>query len=113
MAEEVMVMKSGTTKNEDGDNTLKLSRTYDFEGEKISKLDFSGLENLTAEDMIQANKVVSTTGAVSIIPEQDLYYTLVIASRATGRPIEFFKALKPRDAVKVKNIVTAFFYGTE
>ena len=60
MAEEVMVMKSSTTKNEDGDNTLKLSRTYDFEGEKISKLDFSGLENLTAEDMIQANKVVST-----------------------------------------------------
>ena len=46
MAEEVMVMKSGTTKNEDGDNILTLSRTYDFEGEKITKLDFSGLEKL-------------------------------------------------------------------
>lgn len=96
------------------ENIVKLSKTYDFEGEKkVSQIDFSGLENITADDMIRANKVLSTSGTVSILPENDLYYTLIIASSATGLPIEFYKALKPKDAIRVKNTVTSFFYGEE
>lgn len=98
---------------EDGDaeNVIKLSRTYEFEGEKIQELDFSGLENVTADDMIKANKVLASSGTVSVLPENDLHYTLIIAASATGHPIEFFKSLKPRDAIKVKNKVTSFFFG--
>ena len=29
---------------------MKLSKVYDFEGTKVSEIDFSGLENLTAND---------------------------------------------------------------
>lgn len=95
------------------ENIVKLSKTYDFEGEKVSQIDFSGLDNITADDMIRANKVLSTSGTVSILPENDLHYTLIIAASATGYPVEFFKTLKPKDAIRVKNTVTSFFYGEE
>ncbi len=92
---------------------VKLSRTYEFEGDKISELDFSGLEDIVADDMIKANKVLVTSGTVAIMPENDLHYALVIAARATGIPIEFYRKLKPRDAIKVKNRVSSFFFGEE
>lgn len=106
---EVIETKRATQEAEE--NIIKLSKTYDFEGEKIQELDFSGLENVTADDMIKANKVLASSGTVSVLPENDLYYTLIIAASATGHPIEFFKSLKPRDAIKVKNKVTSFFFG--
>lgn len=101
------------TETENKEEIVKLTKEYNFEGEKISQLDFSGLENITAEDMIRANKVLASSGTVSIMPESDLHYTLIIAASATGYPIEFFKGLSPRDAIKVKNAVTSFFYGEE
>lgn len=94
-------------------NIAKFTHTYNFEGEEIREIDMSGMEELTANDMIQANKQMSSSGNVSIIPEMDLQYALTIAASATGKPIEFFKALKPRDAIKVKNKVTSFFFGEE
>lgn len=103
----------GELKALDEEVIVKLSKTYDFEGEKISELDFSGLEDITAADMIKANKILANSGTVAILPENDLHYTLIIAASATGQPIEFFKQLKPKDAVKVKNKVTSFFYGEE
>ena len=90
------------------ESKMKLSKVYDFEGAKVSEIDFSGLENLTANDMIKANKVLNTSGNVTV-----LEYTLVIAASATDYPIEFYKQLAPRDAIKVKNRVTSFFFGEE
>lgn len=113
MAAEVTETKKVTQTADDAESIVKLSRTYDFEGDKISELDFSGMENVTAEDMIKANKVLASSGTVSVLPENDLHYTLIIAASATGYPIEFFKALKPKDAIKVKNKVTSFFFGEE
>lgn len=109
----VKEMKQAEQVIDDTETIVKLSKTYDFEGEKVSQLDFSGLENITADDMIRANKVLATSGTVSILPENDLHYTLIIAASATGYPIEFFKALKPKDAIRVKNTVTSFFFGEE
>lgn len=109
----VKEMKQAEQVIDDAETIVKLSKTYDFEGEKVSQLDFSGLENITADDMIRANKVLATSGTVSILPENDLHYTLIIAASATGYPIEFFKALKPKDAIRVKNTVTSFFFGEE
>lgn len=113
MTAEVTENKKVTKEAGDADSIVKLSRTYDFEGDKISELDFSGMENVTAEDMIKANKVLASSGTVTVLPENDLHYTLIIAASATGYPIEFFKALKPKDAIKVKNKVTSFFFGEE
>ena len=95
------------------DLAVVLSKEYEFEGEKISRIDFSGLENVTAKDMIKANKVLTTEGDVQLLPESSLHYALIIASECTKHPIEFYERLNPRDAMKVKNKVTSFFYGEE
>lgn len=112
MAEIKEMEERNNEKPESGD-ILKLTRTYDFEGEKVSTVDFKGLENITANDMIKANKILNNSGTVTVLPETNLEYTLIIAADATGLPVEFFKQLAPRDAVKVKNKVTGFFFGEE
>ena len=98
-----------------GENSLivTLSKTYDFEGEKISEIDFSGLEDVTAKTMIKANKVLTATGDVQIMTESSLHYALIIAAECTKYPIEFYETLRPKDATKIKNTVTGFFYGEE
>lgn len=107
---EVITMKIAEEKNE---MIIELVNTYDFEGEKINKIDMSGLEDITANDMIKANKVLTASGGVSMMPETNLEYCLIIATGATGRPVEFFKSMKPHDAIKIKNAVTNFFFGEE
>ena len=53
------------------------------------------------------------TGSFTFLPEMSLEYACIIAAKATKLPVEFFKGLHPKEAVKVKNRVTAFFYGAE
>lgn len=110
---EIVEVKPNGTVEVNDENTLVLSRTYDFEGDKISSIDFSGLEDVTAETMIKANKVLTASGDIAILPENSLHYALVVAADCTSLPIEFYKKLKPRDAIKVKNKVTGFFYGED
>lgn len=90
---------------------VTLTRTYDFEGEKVKEIDFSGLEEVTAKTMIKANKVLVTAGDVQVLPENSLHYALIIAAECTKYPIEFYEQLKPNDAIRVKNTVTTFFFG--
>ena len=47
---------------------------------------------------------------VDLVKETNITYCLLIAQRATGLPIEFFKTLKAGNAIKVKNVVAAFLY---
>ena len=116
MAEKIANIEEVTKKEEAvGEESLivKLSKTYDFEGEKISEIDFSGLEDVTAKTMIKANKVLTATGDVQIMPESSLHYALIIAAECTKYPIEFYETLRPKDATKIKNTVTGFFYSEE
>lgn len=97
----------------DQEKTLELTRTYLFDGEEVSSLEFSRLEEITAEDMIRASNIMADDGAAAVIPENTLYYALIIAADATGMPIEFFKKLKPKDAIKVRRLVTHYFFGED
>lgn len=92
-------------------NLVVFSKEYDFEGTKIKEIDMSGMENITARDMIYAGRALSNSGNTSTTPEMQLEYALTIASRATGTPVEFFYTLVPRDAFKVRGVVNRFFYG--
>lgn len=98
---------------QDTENLFYFSRPYHFEGQDYTEIDLGGMENLTAKDMIAAEKYLSKSGTISPIPEMTMEYISFIANLATSQPIEFFRGLPPRDAVKVKNRVTAFFYGED
>lgn len=97
----------------EGQYMVVFNKPYTFEGTTYTKVDLSGLDNLTAADMIAANKVLDRTGSFTFLPEMSLEYACIIAAKAANLPVEFFKGLHPREAVKVKNRVTAFFYGTD
>ena len=89
------------------------NKPYTFEGKVYERVDLSGMDDMTASDMIAANKVLDRTGSFTFLPEMSLEYACIIASRASKLPVEFFKGLHPREAIKVKNRVTAFFYGAD
>lgn len=94
----------------DDGKTIELSRTYKFDGEEVSSLYLSGLEEITAADMIKANNIMTNDGAAAVIPENTMYFALILASFAAGMPVEFFKELKPGDAMKVKRFITQYFF---
>jgi hypothetical protein len=101
----------GEVSGNDTSMIIKFSRKYTFEDREYEELDLSGLENMSATDMIAANKILEKSGSFSFLPEMSLEYACIISARATKIPVEFFKSLHPKDAIKVKNRVTSFFYG--
>lgn len=102
---------SAATKNEEVSSIVTFGKPYHFEGTDYESVDLSGLDNLTAENMIAADKYLTSNGVFTPMPEMNLEYALFIASTATGFPVEFFRNLPPKDAIKVKNRVTNFFYA--
>lgn len=97
----------------DEENTLELTKTYEFEGEKIASLDFSRLKELPAETLIRAGNIMAQAGTAAVVPENNIHFALIVAADATGLPIEFFKKLNLRDAIQVKTRVTRVFYGLD
>lgn len=110
MAEKVDVLSKDSEKLENS-MIVVFNKPYTFEGEVYKEVDLSALDDMTASDMIAANKILEKTGSFSFLPEMSLEYACLIAARATKMPLEFFQRLHPRDAIKVKNKVTSFFYG--
>lgn len=90
------------------ENVIKFKKSYTFEGKEIKEIDLSGLEELTASDLIEADKVFGTSGQFAVVNEMTLGYTLIVAARVTKKPIEFFNQLAARDALKIKNTVMGF-----
>lgn len=97
----------------DPETYVRFSKPYSFEGSVYAGIDLGGIENITAKDMIEAEKYLAKNGIISPIPEMTMEYIGFIGNRATGQPIEFFKGLPPKDAIKVKNKVSGFFYGED
>ncbi len=98
---------------EDDSYLVRFKKPFVFEGVSHESVDLSGLEFLRAADMIATNKIIERGGTVNVLPEMSLEYACIISSRASGKPVEFFKALPPKDALKVKNRVTNFLFGED
>lgn len=113
MEETVNIKSKDTQTAEEEKLVIELTKEYMFEGKKYTKVDLTGLNNLTAEDMIAANRVLSRNGNVDFLQEMTLEYACVLASKGSDLPVEFFRGLKPKDAMKVKSRVTGFLYGAE
>ena len=98
---------------EDNPFLVFFKKPFTFEGVSYESVDLSGLESLSAADMIAVNKTIERGGTVNVLPEMSLEYACLISSRASGKPVEFFKALPPKEALKIKNRVTNFLYGED
>lgn len=95
------------------DPVIKLSKTYEFEGARISEVDLSGIENLTAEDVFKAQQAMTMQNHIAVQLESDPVYCKLIAAYASQLPSEFFNKLSLKDFTKVKNKVSAYFFEPE
>lgn len=103
-----------TEEKDDVSMVIKFKKPYVFEKKEYTELDLSCLEDLQASDMIATNKYMQRTSAgIDVMPEVSLEYACVLASKATKLPIEFFTSLPPREAMKVKNRVMGFLFGSD
>lgn len=90
---------------------VEFSRTYAFEGEKISELDLSGLEDVTYNQMNEAESIYKKIAKnQSVVPDSTKEYAIAMAHMLTGLPIEFFKLISGKDLKKVHSVVFNFFY---
>lgn len=107
--------KAEVVVQEEEDNLylVRFKKPFIFEGTSYESVDLSGLESLSAADMIAVNKIIERGGTVNVLPEMTLEYACLISARVSGIPVEFFKALPSKEALKVKNRVTNFLYGED
>ncbi|MCM3567849.1 phage tail assembly protein [Neobacillus mesonae] len=101
-------MSEVTIEKVEKENVVVFNKPVQFEGKEYKEVDLSGLDSLTAADLIEADKVFGTSGQFAVVNEMTLGYTLIVASRASNLPIEFFNQLPAREGLKVKNKVMAF-----
>lgn len=90
---------------------FELSKEYRFDGKPYKSVNLEGLENMTAEDMIAVNRCLTRSGNIDSLQETTLEYACEMAARCSDQPVEFYRGLPPKDAIKLKRFVANFFYG--
>ena len=88
---------------------VELTREYDFDGERIRKVDLSGLKELTTVDGTEIDQVMERMNHEPRNKFRDLTYTKHIAMRVTGLPVEFFNNLIWKEMERIKNRITLYF----
>ena len=90
---------------------IKLKKPYQFQGQEYKEIDLSGLQKLTAQNLIEAERQYVATGQAAAVTEMSIGYACIVAAMATNKPVEFFNGLPAPEIIKVKNVVTTFFYN--
>ena len=112
MQEETKRTENVQQETEQGEraNVVKLKRPYTFEGKEYTEIDLGGLEGMTIQDAIDAQRDLFAQQEVasSLLCETTTAFAMEIARKASGLPIEFFK-LMPRAAGRlVKHAVQGY-----
>ena len=94
------------------ENVIELKKPYVFEDEEYTSIDLSGLDGLTMQDAIDAQKEVIGNGEDQVIlyaPEASQAFLDEVAARASGKPVEFFNAMPIAMCSKVRTAVQEAF----
>lgn len=112
--EAAVAVSEQTEDIEESSMIVKFKKPYHFEGKEYTELDLSCMDNLTGADMIAVNKIMQrTSGGIDVMPEVSVEYAFHFAARAAKLPVEFFTSLPPKEAIKVKNRVMGFLFGSD
>ena len=110
-AETAAAGAAGDQEGEEESLVLKFKKPYKFEGREYTEVDLSAMEDMTAADLCAVGKIMTRLGIVNPVAEMTVDYAIYMAARASGKPVEFFKGLPPKEGIKLKNMVTGFLYG--
>jgi hypothetical protein len=85
-------------------------KPYLYEEKEYTEVDLSGIEDLTVNDLADADKKFISSGQIATVNEMSVGYAAIIAATVTKKPVEFFNGLPAGEGIKIKNLVTSFFY---
>lgn len=91
-------------------HVIRLNKPWRFEQKEYTEIDLSGLDCLTIQDAINAQRDLfgQQEVASSLVCETTTSFAMEIAARASGLPIEFFKLLPIGAGRQVKREVQAY-----
>lgn len=91
---------------------LRLSVPYTFRGNEYTKINFSGAADLTMRDLCDAQHAAERlSGLVCVNPRGDSWCLLVLASRATKLPVDFFTEAPAGVGYMAKLMVKRLFFS--
>lgn len=89
---------------------VKLSKTYNLDGDKIKEVDLSGLRKMTTLDMQAVDLIMENSGRNPVNKFKDTFYLKHLAVKATGYPVEFFNSMGLKDINEVTTAVRYYFF---
>ena len=106
MTDEIKTSSPEETAGKEGKETVeriavKLEKPYVFENKEYQEIDLTGLEKLTIQDAIDAQRQLfgEQEVAAAVLCETTTAFAWTMATKATELPVEFFK-LMPRGVMK-------------
>lgn len=89
---------------------LKLGDPFLFEGEEVSEISLEGLFHLTARDMCMFDLQMMSKGYSGTRIDTTRQYAMLVAANINNKPLEWLEQMKARDSVRLRDMVSAFFY---
>lgn len=95
------------------DRIIKFNKPFKFEGKEYTEVDLTKIDDLCAEDIKYIDRQFQRQGLSSVFKEMSIPYAMIVATKASSRPIEFFNKLPVCEAMKIKNLVAEVFFQGE
>lgn len=96
-------------------HVVEFKRPYMFERKEYKEVDLGGLDKLTVKDAIEVQRQLFSQQevAASLLTETTTAFAQALATRASGKPVEFFKLMKKAFYRPVFRHVREFVLNTE
>lgn len=92
------------------DLALKLEAPFMYNGEEVSEIDLANLPEVTFVQMAKVDKEMLRRGYSGGRLELTREYAILIACEMNGKPYNWLNELKARDCIRLKELVSAYFF---
>ncbi|MBR0316522.1 MAG: phage tail assembly protein [Synergistaceae bacterium] len=91
---------------------IKLKKAINFHGEELKELDLN-LDNLTGNDLIEAEKQVMMNDNIPMITDFNKSYLIAIAGRVLNIPAETLRTINAKDFSSITSEVQRFLLNSD
>lgn len=93
------------------DLKMELDEPFVYDGVTVKEIDLSGIFDLTGMDMCELDREAARLGYSLQHPEMTRQYAMLVAAKVNNKPNDFCQRMKARDSMRLRAMVTAFFYA--
>lgn len=91
--------------------SLVLERPYKYDGVEVNAIKMDGIVDLTAQDLCSIDREMIKRGYAGARLEVTRQYALLVAARVNGKPFDYCDRMSARDSIRMKDMVSTFFYA--